>query len=90
MLGAFLRGWELGADDDNDVGRWACDHRKQTTIYTDADWVLPKSEPTGMQCFNNCKALQGGAGTTFDTNRTAYSYMVIDTPDVQGCLKVKQ
>lgn len=56
------------------------------TIYADADWTLPSSGLTGAQCFYNCKALVGGAGTAYASSRTACTYMRIDKAGQAGYL----
>ncbi len=56
------------------------------TILADASWALPASGLTGAQCFYNCKALVGGAGTAYASSRTAYTYMRIDKAGQAGYL----
>ncbi|WP_165043018.1 hypothetical protein [Adlercreutzia sp. ZJ138] len=55
-------------------------------ILADADWALPASGLTGAQCFYNCKALVGGAGTAYENSRTAYTYFRIDRAGQPGYL----
>lgn len=55
-------------------------------IYADASWALPASGLTGMQCFYNCPSLVGGSGTTWDSSKTSYTYMVIDAAGTPGYL----
>jgi len=60
-----------------------CSHL--TTIYADATWALPSSGITGSQCFYSCStSLVGGNGTVWASNKTAYSYLRIDTAGAQG------
>ncbi|WP_165172819.1 hypothetical protein [Adlercreutzia sp. ZJ242] len=59
-------------------------------IYADASWELPASGISGMQCFYNCKALAGGAGTAYANSRTAYTYFRIDAAGTSGYLTAIQ
>jgi len=56
-----------------------------TTILADASWALPSSGLTGSQCFYSCStSLVGGNGTTWASNKTAYTYFRIDTANTPG------
>lgn len=56
-----------------------------TTIFADASWALPSSGITGSQCFYSCStSLVGGNGTTWASNKTAYTYFRIDTASTPG------
>ncbi|MBO7702322.1 MAG: hypothetical protein J6S36_05400, partial [Eggerthellaceae bacterium] len=58
---------------------------KLTTILADASWSLPSSGLTGSQCFYSCStSLVGGNGTTWASNKTAYTYFRIDTASTPG------
>ena len=58
---------------------------KLTTIYADATWALPSSGISGSQCFYSCStSLVGGNGTTWASNKTAYTYFRIDTASTPG------
>lgn len=60
-----------------------CSHL--TTIYADVTWALPSSGITGSQCVYSCStSLVGGNGTVWASNKTAYSYLRIDTAGAQG------
>ena len=48
-----------------------------TTIYVGNGWSTAKVED-GNNMFNNCTKLVGGAGTTYDSNHTDYTYARID------------
>ena len=55
------------------------------TIYADSTWALPSSGITGSQCFYSCStSLVGGNGTTWASNKTAYTYFRIDTASAPG------
>lgn len=56
------------------------------TIYADPSWALPASGISGSSCFYNCKALVGGNGTAWASNKTAYTYFRIDTASTPGYL----
>jgi hypothetical protein len=56
-----------------------------STIYADASWALPTSGIPGSQCFYSCStSLVGGNGTTWASNKTAYTYFRIDTASTPG------
>ena len=55
-------------------------------ILVDADWTLPKSGLSGMGTFYNCKSIVGGNGTTFNSSKTGYAMMRVDTEGVAGYL----
>lgn len=58
---------------------------KLTTIYADATWALPSSGISGSKCFYSCStSLVGGNGTTWASNKTAYTYFRIDTASTPG------
>ena len=58
---------------------------KIAAIYADATWALPTSGTSGSQCFYSCStSLVGGNGTVWASNKTAYSYLRIDTAGTQG------
>lgn len=58
---------------------------KLTTILADASWSLPSSGLTGSQCFYSCStSLVGGNGTTWASNKTAYTYFRIDRASTPG------
>lgn len=58
---------------------------KLTTIFADAIWALPTSGISGSQCFYSCStSLVGGNGTTWASNKTAYTYFRIDTASTPG------
>lgn len=62
---------------------------KLTTIFADAIWALPSSGITGSQCFYSCStSLVGGNGTTWASNKTAYTCFRIDTASTPGCITV--
>jgi hypothetical protein len=55
-----------------------------TTIFADSTWAPPSSGITGPQCFYSCSSLVGGNGTAWASNKTAYSYLRIDTASTPG------
>ena len=55
-------------------------------ILVDADWTLPKSGLSGMGTFYNCKSIVGGNGTTFNSSKTGYAMMRVDTAGAAGYL----
>lgn len=56
-----------------------------TTILADANWALPSSGLMGSQCFYSCPtSFVGGNGTTWASNKTAYTYFRIDTASTPG------
>lgn len=58
---------------------------KLATILADATWALPASGLTGSQCFYSCSMnLVGGNGTVWASNKTAYTYLRIDTASAPG------
>lgn len=58
---------------------------KLTRIYADATWALPSSGISGSQCFYSCStSLVGGNGTTWASNKTAYTYFRIDRASTPG------
>lgn len=60
-----------------------------TTILADASWALPTSGITGSQCFYSCStSLVGGNGTTWASNKTAYTYFRIDTASTPGYITI--
>lgn len=62
---------------------------KLTTIFADAIWALPTSGISGSQCFYSCStSLVGGNGTTWASNKTAYTYFRIDTASTPGYITV--
>lgn len=62
-----------------------------TTILADASWALPTSGITGSQCFYSCStSLVGGNGTTWASNKTAYTYFRIDTASTPGYITASQ
>ena len=56
------------------------------TVLVDADWALPKSGLSGMATFYNCKAIVGGNGTAYDSGKTGYAMMRVDTAGSAGYL----
>ncbi|MBR3315887.1 MAG: hypothetical protein IKG18_17340 [Atopobiaceae bacterium] len=59
------------------------------TIYACSTWALPTSGITDSQCFYSCStSLVGGNGTTWASNKTAYSYLRIDTASTPGYITV--
>lgn len=62
---------------------------KLTTIFADAIWALPTSGISGSQCFYSCStSLVGGNGTTWASDKTAYTYFRIDTASAPGYITV--
>ena len=55
------------------------------TVLVDPDWELP-SGVAGMGTFYNCKSIVGGNGTTFNSSKTGYAMMRVDTEGVAGYL----
>ena len=56
------------------------------TVLVDADWTLPKSGLSGLSTFYNCKAIVGGNGTAYDSGKTGYAMMRVDTAGAAGYL----
>ena len=56
------------------------------TVLVDADWALPESGLSGMATFYNCKAIVGGNGTAYNSGKTGYAMMRVDTAAVAGYL----
>ena len=57
-----------------------------TTIYAGEGWSTENisSEEDGADMFDECTALVGGAGTTYDENHIDYTYAHIDTEGYPG------
>ncbi len=56
------------------------------TITVDSDWALPATGVSGSLTFYNCKQLVGGNGTVFNSGKTGYAMMKVDTAAVAGYL----
>ena len=56
------------------------------TITVDSDWALPATGVSGSLTFYNCKQLVGGNGTVFNSGKTGYAMMRVDTAAVAGYL----
>ena len=54
-------------------------------VLVDPDWELP-SGVAGMATFYNCKSIVGGNGTTFNSSKTGYAMMRVDTAGAAGYL----
>ena len=83
LVSLDLSGFSLGANANLDYTFSGCS--SLTTIDVSSDWTLP-SGAFGTNTFNNCSQLQGGFGYTCMNNRCDYSYMVINTTQVNGYL----
>lgn len=79
-----MRGFDPGSLTNVDYLFGSCSALK--TVLVDAGWTLPKSGLSGMSTFYNCKAIVGGNGTTFNSSKTGYAMMRVDTAAVTGYL----
>jgi hypothetical protein len=79
-----MRGFDPGSLTNVDYLFGSCSALK--TVLVDANWTLPKSGLSGMSTFYNCKAIVGGNGTTFNSSKTGYAMLKVDTAAVAGYL----